>query len=231
MPSDRPQSLFRSLSSAASREIYPKIKFNAEKHFRAAELLAAAQDYSNAIAHLILGSEELVKYILLVLQGYDFPVKKINDYDKLFTRHYARHSLLKEFYSVCLFLSGIINWPGKSPTKQSAGYNILKTIMHSIATINDSVQNHAWWGAADQLKQNCFYLDYTSEGIADPAIVDAVAYEQAHQLTTRFRDDLIVMAGFIEQANPKELTCLREAFTDAEINVQIDESITRKRKF
>jgi hypothetical protein len=76
MASDRPQNMFRRLDIKGFRKIYPKLRKNADQHFHAAELLVKTGDYANSIAHLILGSEELVKSFMLVLQAYDFPVKR-----------------------------------------------------------------------------------------------------------------------------------------------------------
>lgn len=177
MASDRPTNIFRSLDPNGCKEIYARLRQNAERHFKAAELLVQFDDYANGVAHLILGSEELVKSFVLVLQAYDFPVKKIANYDKLFTHHTARHNLLKEFHSVYRFIRGIVEWP---EWKQEHSFlsNFSKALNYSIGILNNSVANYEWWDKADQMKQHCFYLDYNNRGTVDPANIDRKAFEK-----------------------------------------------------
>jgi len=228
MASDRPQNLFRSLDAKASSEIYPKLRKNADRHFKAAELLNKSGDSSNAIAHLILGSEELVKSFVLVLQAHDFPVKKIASYDKLFTHHVARHNLLKEFYSMYSFIAGVIARP-RWNKERSTLENVTKVILYGLNILNHSIQNHAWWNEADKLKQNCFYLDYTTNGIADPAIFDQAGFNTADNFSQKFRKDLRLMTVIIEKATPEDIAELKTVFIDTGLIEQIDESITRKK--
>lgn len=228
MPSDKPTNLFRSLDAQGSMQIYPKIKKNAEQHFNAAELLAGAGDQANGIAHLILGSEELVKSFVLFLQAYDFPIKKVANYDMLFSRHYARHNLLKEFYSIYRFIAGVLQWP-KWNKDHSFLSNLVKVLRYGSDVLNIVVHNHGWWDQADELKQRCFYLDYTSLGLNDPATFDLKAFEEARALTKKFREDLGLMVVIIERASPEDLNELRQAFVTTGMTEQINESITRKK--
>lgn len=229
MPSDKPQNLFRSLDIAQSLIIYPKLRRNAEKHFKAAETLAGISDYANGIAHLILGSEELVKSFVILLQAYDFPVKKIANYDKLFTNHTARHNLLKEFYTIYMFISGVIQWP-KWNAKRSTFENVVQVLLYGTRMVSDSFQNHIWWNEADKMKQNCFYLDYNSKGIEDPIVFDKKAFEVANDFRQKLKKDLRLMTLIIEHAQPNDLNELKQAFINGDMIEQIDESITRKRQ-
>jgi len=228
MASDRPTNIFRSLDGKGSKEIYPKLRKNADKHFKAAELLVNAGDFANSIAHLILGSEELVKSFVLVLQAYDFPVKKIANYDKLFTHHVARHNLLKEFYSIYRFITGIVEWPDWNKGSSFLS-NFIKVLNYGVAVLNTSVENYEWWNNADQMKQHCFYLDYNTIGTFDPAAIDRKAYETTFNITKKFREDLRLMVILIERASAPALGELKEAFIFSGLVEQIDESIMRKK--
>ncbi|RFZ94141.1 AbiV family abortive infection protein [Mucilaginibacter conchicola] len=228
MASDKPTNLFRSLDAEGCKHIYPKVKKNADRHFNAAELLVQSGDYANSVAHLILGSEELIKSFVLVLQAYEFPVKKIANYDKLFTHHTARHNLLKEFYSVYRFIRGIVEWP-EWKQGQSFLSNFSKVLSYSVNILNNSIANYEWWDKADQMKQHCFYLDYNSRGTVDPISIDHNAFETTRTITHKFREDLRLMVIIIERASSEDLATLKDAFVSTGMTEQIDESITRKK--
>ncbi|WP_199139925.1 AbiV family abortive infection protein, partial [Pedobacter sp. ASV12] len=91
-----------SLSHAQYQQTFLVAKENAERQFLCAEILAKAYQYQNAIAHLILGSEELVKSFWCLLMGRNINLKKLPWFTKLFYNHKIRHDLLKDFFSVYL---------------------------------------------------------------------------------------------------------------------------------
>ncbi|OJW17273.1 AbiV family abortive infection protein [Mucilaginibacter sp. 44-25] len=108
MASNTNKSIFRSLNQQQCKDTFELIRQNARRHFSAAQSLSSQSDFSNGVAHLILGTEELIKSAMLMLQGFGFPVRNIRNYDKLFYNHNARHKLLKEYYSVYLFVFNIV---------------------------------------------------------------------------------------------------------------------------
>jgi AbiV family abortive infection protein len=85
-------STFISLSPAECALVYPEIMANANAHFEVAAILAEKEHYSNAIAHSILGFEELVKGLVLFLDSKDFKLRpNIPDIKRLFNYHSAKH--------------------------------------------------------------------------------------------------------------------------------------------
>lgn len=84
------------------RSEYNKIFENGVSHIEAAEILSQNEMYGFAISHLILGMEELIKYMVIMLM-------KVNNYDfdhevspqkgnSIFNNHGKKHDLIKEFY-------------------------------------------------------------------------------------------------------------------------------------
>ncbi|RKR80077.1 AbiV family abortive infection protein [Mucilaginibacter gracilis] len=228
MPVSKSVSKFRSLSKQQCLDVYPSIRLNAAKHFHAAKLLAANLDFGNGIAHLILGTEEQVKAAVLMLQAYDFPVRDIKNYDKLFYLHAARHNVLKEFHSIFVFADSVMKYRAvRQRTK--GGDNFAKMFMDGLLAVKDGLENYQWWDSADKLKQNCFYLDYTDEGMIDPARIGVLQWETTFKFITKVTHDLQELTETIVGASGKELAEFRQQFIDGEIGDLMAESIVRKR--
>lgn len=227
--STKTNSKFRSLNKQQCCEVYPVIRQNAAKHFHAAKLLASHKDYGNGIAHLILGTEEQIKSIVLMLQGYDFPVRDIVYYDKLFYLHSARHNVLKEFHSIFVFADSISKYSAARKLKNN-NETFGQMFMGGLQSVKKGVENYIWWDSADKLKQNCFYLDYTDEGLIDPAIIDEKQWNIALKFVSKFTLDLQVLMETVANATDRELANFRSQFIESEMVEMVSESINRKRK-
>lgn len=83
-PASKQRKSWSNLTKKEFEEVYPVMEQNAKRHYNCAEILAAASEHQNAIAHLILGSEELIKTFsgLLIAKGVN--LKKQSWYRKLF---------------------------------------------------------------------------------------------------------------------------------------------------
>lgn len=76
---------FINLSKEDCLKVYPIVKANADRHFKVAKLLSEAEEYPNAVAHLILGTEELIKTLALFLKCKGFNFSTMKDYKRFFT--------------------------------------------------------------------------------------------------------------------------------------------------
>src|ERR1700753_2495645 len=143
------------LSPEQCKSVSLVIKNNAHSHFKASDILAATGDQANAIAHLILGSEELIKSFFLTLQSAGFPMRSIVNYNKLFYTHTARHNVVKELHSAFWFFSHLAEWP-KRNSRHNTFQHYFMQFKYLVDSVNNALQNHVWWDRADKIKQNCF---------------------------------------------------------------------------
>jgi AbiV family abortive infection protein len=223
-------SAFSNLDRQQCLNLYELVRQNARRHYVAADLLAKEQDFGNSVAHLILGAEELLKSAMLMLQGYDFPVTAIKNYDKLFYNHAARHNLLKECYSIYLFVFEIVKkGPAENP-KHTRGQHWALLLIHGLQSAKKGIDNYEWWDRADKLKQNCFYVDYNDQGPVDPFKITEDDWLSAHQFVSAFTVDLNNLMIKIANAKPHELLEYQDEFNDAELTGLFSESINRKRQ-
>jgi|GEM_PF-1645951 len=87
------------LTSDDYQEGYELSLTNGKKHISCATLLSENEEYGFAISHLILGSEELIKALILLYKSSDnsFYSEKI---DEIFKYHGTKHELFKEMLQV-----------------------------------------------------------------------------------------------------------------------------------
>lgn len=216
---------FINLSKEDCLKVYPIVKANADRHFKVAGILSEAKEYSNAVAHLILGTEELIKTLALFLEGKGFNYSTMKDYKKIFYNHTARHSILKEFFSVWLFCKSIADLKKKKKDEHSIMYalGIVSTILGAGL---EGITNYEWWSTADRLKQNGFYVDYIN-GVISPDAIGETDYGKAHKIVTAFRKDVRLFIGVVSAADGKQLLELKANFETAELKSLIEESIAR----
>lgn len=78
------------------RDEYVKCFKNGEKLINRAKTLSKGEDYGFAISLLILGLEELIKYLVLQMSDDDNTVFSSKEVAKIFTSHQAKHDMIIE---------------------------------------------------------------------------------------------------------------------------------------
>ncbi|WP_107830230.1 hypothetical protein ABZR88_11035 [Mucilaginibacter yixingensis] len=77
MPVDRPNNIFRSLDAKTCKTVYPKVRENADRHFKAAEVLAAVGDLATSYPFGV--------YRLIIAQKFFYFVDRVFlEYFKIF---------------------------------------------------------------------------------------------------------------------------------------------------
>lgn len=206
---ERPKN-WSDLSHEDFSTVYPVIESNARRHYHCAQLLADAHEYANAIAHLILGTEELIKTFGTLLAAKKTGIKQQSWFGKLFYHHKTRHDLIKDFFSIYLLFKPMAgSWSKKSGFWATLG----KSVLH----LANVAANFFWWKDADNLKQRAFYVDYAGK-IIDPADICVEDYKKALRYVQLFEQEITDLMREIEKATPIELAKL---FEDLDFN-QID---------
>jgi AbiV family abortive infection protein len=200
-----------SLSQVQYREAFQVAMRNAERQFLCAEILSTAGQHQNAIAHLILGSEELIKSFWCLLMGRNVDLKKLPWFTKLFYNHKIRHDLLKDFFSVYLLFFN------SSLPKRKKSDGVLKTIGAFIGRSVTVYGNYRWWENADVLKQRAFYVDF-ADGIINPASISPSDYTRALNYVTLFRNDFNDMVTKIDSLSDNQLQGIIEELQLFEID-------------
>src|SRR6266542_2901724 len=91
---------FLEISKQEYLTIYPQVLTNAIHLFEGGKILAEAGFYGQAISHLILAIEEYIKALYLFLEGKEFQLRHVKSIKGIFYSHAARHSIIRDSYSV-----------------------------------------------------------------------------------------------------------------------------------
>lgn len=205
------RSTWASLNPTQYRKAFMVAMENAQRQFSCAQILSNAGQHQNAIAHLILGSEELVKSFWCLLMARNLNLKKLPWFTKLFYNHKVRHDLLKDFFSIYLMFFN------SSLPKRKKSDGVLRTLGVFIGRSITAYGNYRWWKYADVLKQRAFYVDFVNE-VIDPASITVSDYTNALHYVTLFRNDLSEMIAKIERSTDTQLQLLVEELQLFEID-------------
>jgi AbiV family abortive infection protein len=197
------------LSHKEFADIYPVVEANAQRHFRCADVLAGAGEHQNAIAHLILGTEELIKTFGTILAAKQTGVKQQSWFGKLFYHHKTRHDLIKDFFSIYMLF--------RLPDMISSQKGFWAKLGHGILHATTAAGNFFWWKEADDLKQRAFYVDYLGK-VIDPADITVDDYQKASRYVQLFKKEIGDLMREIASASPKELAILFEDLDFAKID-------------
>ncbi|MCX2575692.1 MULTISPECIES: AbiV family abortive infection protein [Pedobacter] len=179
------------------KSIYPVIEENANRHFRCAEILGKSDEPQNAIAHLILGTEELIKAFACLLMSRKVPLRQQSWFKKIFLHHKVRHDLVKDFFSMYL----LFRFSSSTNLRPTGIFSFLGAALMNTAM---ATANYFWWSNADSLKQRAFYVDFINS-IVDPSTITAGDYQVAKAYVNLFQKDIAKLMRSIEVMSDKEL--------------------------
>lgn len=84
---------FLELSADKCLETFPIMFQNADNHFHSAKILAENKLYGNAVAHLVLSTEERIKGLIIFLDGLGCNIRQVPGIINYFERHQKRLNL------------------------------------------------------------------------------------------------------------------------------------------
>jgi AbiV family abortive infection protein len=213
---------FLEISPNECLDVYPEVQANAAQLFEGGKLLEVAGYYGQAISHLILGTEEYIKSLCLFLEGKGFQLRKIKDIKRIFNNHAARHSIIRDSYSVWMVFKHLY-----SLNRKSTGRQIFQKSLHAALTIFSAIRNYEWWAQADKLKNKGLYVDYT-DGLLLPSSLTKKDYDLAFRFTSPIPKEIEEFIHHISRMSPSRLTDFRQLLKDVDFESLISESITRK---
>lgn len=218
---------FISLDAFECSNTYPVLIENAERHFCVSEILNENKEFPNAVSHLILGSEELIKAFFLMLVSKGFILRDVKGYNRIFFNHTARHSFMKEFFSIWLGFKNIMVIEKKRENENPWLYG-LNVLIKSLRVTVTATMNYEWWSNADLLKQRCFYVDF-DEAIFSPATILETQYLEARNHVSTFRDEFKKIQLDFEEATEMQLMEFFKLIEEAGFKESLEEMIKRSR--
>lgn len=169
---------------------------NSITHFKYGEIAAKEKDFGIAIAHLILGAEELIKALILICLHRDPHFIDDAEKEKLFTNHSFKHLNIKELFKACSEL-GIYEYENDSFYSllnssqenkfQSTGHFLNKIL--GIFPINEDQLEDLFMlmDNSNQYKNRGFYVDFRFNWIV-PEDIDDKDYSKYRVLVQKLNN-------------------------------------------
>lgn len=199
---------------------------SAEKHFKNAAHLYSVQSFGAGISLLVLGSEELVKGMLLYLNSLGLQLRNIPGIQKFFKDHKTRHSTV----FMCVVMTFNMRQTHKMALRfhdiqhNSEKHGRLKGwdrfLLNKDKEEKDQLLKHwmerkghnffqkimsqmDFWLDANDAKNKGFYVDYKN-GVTSPLHVTEQEYQWAYEATTIFKTYCQQAIHFIEALQGEE---------------------------
>jgi AbiV family abortive infection protein len=170
---------FLNISREECLNVYPTIIENAEMHFRVSQILAKSSEFGVAISHLVLGSEELVKAVIIFCDGIGFEIRKIKGAKLFFGDHQTRHliSFILNYADIfiplitaqLLIASKMNNFIESNINLDDEEYNLAmdkkfgNLYKLDEADLFKKMERLQFWTKADEFKMRGFYVDYNQK--------------------------------------------------------------------
>jgi len=215
---------------AASKDV---IK-NSNKQFELADKLYLLNEYGSAVSHIIIGSEELIKALILHLDGVGFKFRQIKGMKSIFDNHQLRYFMSFIIFSFSIVSDELRNFIEKIRNKE-IGINELEEFNTKIKDDNAEFKVEIftkiiskiefllneinWFNNFDLFRQKGFYVDYVGE-IKTPLNatekdytsikvrierVRKTVYEIIDSLNNQSEDNSKLLADILEKINNKDV--------------------------
>ena len=199
---------FLDISRQECLNSYIEIVDNSDRHFNVAELISQKEEYGIAISHLILGTEELVKALIIFLDGEGLQIREVKGVRHFFYRHTIRHSFADIFLIISTVLNLVMpilkrlkdlihneNMRESMTEFEAAILTNYKDKLDEISNdwIDKNIKQYVdrlelineFWTNAEIYKQRGFYVDF-NEQLVTPKHMSKDDYIQAFEITNSF---------------------------------------------
>lgn len=234
---------FANISHKECLQVYAKILENSDRKWDAAKKMSEMPDYGTSISLAIVSIEELIKALVICLDGHGFEFRKIKGMDVVFNRHQVRYVIAfvmllinTVFEDLVAFVmhfklkpDEIKNFSQKFKDKSFFDWKVQFFILKRMAKIKTEFK---WFSKLDLFRQDGFYSDYYHE-LKSPLQITKIDHDQIIERLEKVRFmgksfiDIIV-SGTKEDRDPfKEL---RDHMKRDNVYQKIAESLSSLRR-
>lgn len=208
------RNLLKLLSDQECYEGYKKAFETANVHNISADSIAKNGHYGTAVSHLILGTEELTKGLLLFAQSFGINVRNVPGIHLFFSDHVLKHQFaiyVNTMYPTLKLLMGVIrkmhteiHYPEKKVEYTSVEKAFLSKDEKKLhAAFRNLPELLDWWDEANSNKNKGFYVDYKTS-LETPMQVEQKEYDQAVFISNAYKKQLEEIIAVFENMSPEE---------------------------
>lgn len=158
---------FLTISAKDCQTEYKAVIANSDRKLKSAEILAKEQDYGSAVSLLIVSNEELIKALILFLDGQGFELRKVKGIKSLFNNHRLRYLLAMVFSILAIFGEDMKNMLLKVRENPQILHDMMnnkaetgrKLQLYMIEKIGQIQEEIAFFSQVDKMRQTGLYSD------------------------------------------------------------------------
>lgn len=190
---------FLNLSSKESLVSYKAILENSNRKWATAANNAEAGDYGSAINSAVISIEELVKALIVAMNGHGFEFRKVPAMQQFFKNHKIRYLLAYAMFLVNIFSQEIglyilriksnpqdmIDWMHRLFANEIGALNNLDAYWRLKSRLVR--REFEWFEKVDIFRQDAMYSDF-DEGIKSPLFITPETYIDTVERLKKVRD-------------------------------------------
>ena len=169
---------------------YKDVLQTSESNWKSGIILARENQFGNAMSMAIISSEELVKAIVILLDGKGFEFRRIQGMDALFANHQIRYVILYAMLVINIFSEELKSYFLQFKEDPAKGMAFINGIKANDVNFVTQLQNYGletlarlstefdWFAKVDIYRQQGFYSDYEDQ-LKTPIDIDTETYHQA----------------------------------------------------
>ena len=211
---------FLNISRQECLQSYNELLDNSDRHFRVAEQLAATSEFGIAISHRVLGSEELVKAMIIYFDGSGLNIRQVAGVKKFFRDYKTRHftsaifmimtTIIRPMYGMIGRFKELLHIPEKRINMTEFEKAVLSNDKPKAEQITKDWgetegkekaermgEQFDFWIEADEYKMKGFYVDYDNTLISPGQITEA-EYKLAWDTTDFFRQECLRLINYVK---------------------------------
>lgn len=178
---------FLNLSQDASLSAYKSVLANSDKKWETARRIAGELDFGTATSVAVGSVEELIKALLIAMNGYGFQFRKAPTMERFFRNHQIRYVVAYAMFVINIFvedLKKLVVWIRLNPEQ---GLALAQDLQEKRATremevyLEDRgkkiIEEFEWFEKVDTFRQEGMYTDFDG-GLKSPLSITAEVYAQ-----------------------------------------------------
>jgi len=203
---------FLSLNKSESLGAYVKILENSNDQWESAASLAMRGKYGNAITIAIVSIEEMVKALIVQLNGRGFQFGKVKGMNRFFRSHQIRHVIGYAMFIVNVFSEEVIFFLQKFRENPNEGLDFINAVTsnnekahqelseYGMGLFESMAKEFEWFSMMETFRQDGLYVDY-KDHLKTPI---EITENQYREINSRLEKVRRVGLGLVEALNSND---------------------------
>lgn len=235
---------FLHLSAKDSLEAYKGVLHNANVKWASAMKIAEAEDFGTATSVAVSSIEELIKSVIIAMNGYGFEFRKAPLMDKFFKNHQIRYVVAYGMFLVNVMseeFKKLFFWLKSNPAEgiawmkdlfQNKDYHQVRMQAYMRLKLRLIKQEFEWFEKADTFRQEGMYTDFDGV-LKSPLTVSSDVFKETIYRLSKVRQVGISIIETLESKDEvfvKHYAFMRQRFIDDDYYGKIQSALASMKR-